>query len=288
MFHVGAENGSKTFEYPLSEKLKAFLATRDVDEMDEELAAELDDYERQLQVFFDKKRVVGAAAAAARSNAFGGKFGVQSVTPKPNPHKGRVKKPSHFQLSPYDDGIKVTSEQEDVYGKLMLSNKHQKNGKSNIKNVIIIKYEKSWVYTWDLADSAYITGELSANCAQVGIEYLQMTNKIQGKLILSHLVAKFLLQGEHTKRIVISIFERKQDFALSCQKLIMFPVIEEIGVGEVSGHHWYLLCINNVAQRFEALDSLRGKTNIGLIAHATALMKRIKEAWKLYYEKSRV
>lgn len=133
LFHVGAENVPQTFEYPLSEKLKAFLATGDLDEIDEELAVELDDYERQLQVFFDKKRAAAAAAAAARSNAMGDEFGVQSVTPKPNPHKGRVKKPSRFQLSPYDDAIKVTSEQEDVYGKLMLSNKHHKNGNSKIK-----------------------------------------------------------------------------------------------------------------------------------------------------------
>lgn len=42
----GAETGSKTFEYPLSEKLKTFLATGDVDEMDKELSIELDDYER--------------------------------------------------------------------------------------------------------------------------------------------------------------------------------------------------------------------------------------------------
>lgn len=89
-----------------------------------------------------------------------------------------------------------------------------------ICSVIIIKYEKNWVYTWDLADSTYITGELSTNCAEVGIEYLQGTNKVEGKLILSHLVAKFLLQGAHSKKIVTNIFERKKDFALSCQNLV--------------------------------------------------------------------
>lgn len=89
-----------------------------------------------------------------------------------------------------------------------------------ICSVIIIKYEKNWVYTWDLADSTYITGELSTNCAEVGIEYLQETNKVEGKLILSHLVAKFLLQGAHSKKIVTNIFERKKDFALSCQNLV--------------------------------------------------------------------
>lgn len=99
--------------------------------------------------------------------------------------------------------------------------------------MIIIKYEKRWVYTWDFADLSYITRELSANCAEVGIEYLQATNKVEGKLILSHFVSKFLLQDEHNKKIVTNIFERKKDFALTCQNLIMFPVIEETGVNEV-------------------------------------------------------
>lgn len=35
-------------------------------------------------------------------------------------------------------------------------------------------------------------------------------------------------------------------------------------------------------------DSLRSKGNIGLIYHTNAVMRRIKEAWKLYYDKSRV
>ncbi|KAE8811722.1 hypothetical protein D1007_11522 [Hordeum vulgare] len=284
----GVETGPQMFQYPMSEKLTAFLATRDQDEMDADLAEELDDYESHLVDFFKQKRAAEATAIAARSNDMAGDAGVQSVTPKPNPHKGRVKKPSRFQLSPYDDEIKVSNEEEDVYAKLMLSSKFKRNGNSTIKNVIIIKYEKSWAYTWDLADSSYITRELSANCAEVGIEYVQETNKVEGKLILSHFVAKFLLQGEHAKKIVTNIFERKKDFSLSCQNLIMFPVIEEIGANIVSANHWYVLCINNTAQRFETLDSLRGKTNMGLICHATAVMKRIKEAWKLYYYKSRV
>ncbi|KAI4995331.1 hypothetical protein ZWY2020_035234 [Hordeum vulgare] len=207
------------------------------DEMDVDLAKELDDYESHLVDFFKQKRAAEATATTTRSNDMAGDAGVQSVTPKPNPHKGRVKKSSRFQLSPYDDEIKVSNEEEDVYAKLMLSSKFKRNGNSMIKNVIIIKYEKSWVYTWDLADSSYITGELSANCAEVGIEYLLETNKVEGKLILSRFVAKFLLQGEHAKKIVTNIFERKKDFALSCQNLIMFPVIEEIGVNVVSGNH---------------------------------------------------
>ncbi|KAI4965667.1 hypothetical protein ZWY2020_051149 [Hordeum vulgare] len=229
----GVETGTRMFEYPMSEKLTAFLATGDQDEMDADLAEELDDYESHLVDFFKQKRAPEATATAARSNDMAGDAGVQSVTPKLNPHKGRVKKPSRFQLSPYDDEIKVSNEEEDVYAKLMLSSKFKRNGNSTIKNVIIIKYEKSSVYTWDLADSSYITGELSANCAEVGIEYLQETNKVEGKLILSHFVAKFLLQGEHAKKIVTNIFERKKDFAPSCQNLIMFPVIEEIGVNIV-------------------------------------------------------
>ncbi|KAI4993884.1 hypothetical protein ZWY2020_008197 [Hordeum vulgare] len=144
----GVETSPQMFEYPMSEKLTAFLATGDQDEMDADLVEELDDYESHLVDFFKKKRAAEATPAAARSNDMTGEAGVQSVTPKPNPHKGRVKKPSRFQLSPYDDEIKVSNEEEDV--------------------VIIIKYEKRWVYTWDLADSSYITGELSLIVPKMG------------------------------------------------------------------------------------------------------------------------
>ncbi|KAI5003048.1 hypothetical protein ZWY2020_027698 [Hordeum vulgare] len=129
----GVETGPQMFQYPMSEKLTAFLATGDQDEMDADLAEELDDYESHLVDFFKQKRAAEATATAARSNDMAGDAGVQSVTPKPNPHKGRVKKPSRFQLSPYDDEIKVSNEEEDVYAKLMLSSKFKRNGNSTIK-----------------------------------------------------------------------------------------------------------------------------------------------------------
>ncbi|KAI4969464.1 hypothetical protein ZWY2020_000378 [Hordeum vulgare] len=127
------ETGLQMVEYPLSDKLTAFLATGDQDEIDADLAEELDDYERHLEDFFKKKRAAATTAGAARSNNMAGETGVQSVTPKTNPHKERVKKLSRFKLSPYDDDINVTSEEEDIYKKLMLSRKYKKNGNSSIK-----------------------------------------------------------------------------------------------------------------------------------------------------------
>ncbi|KAI4984627.1 hypothetical protein ZWY2020_017257 [Hordeum vulgare] len=127
------ETGLQMVEYPLSDKLTAFLATGDQDKIDADLAEELDDYERHLEDFFKKKRAAATTAGAARSNNMAGETGVQSVTPKTNPHKERVKKPSRFKLSPYDDDINVTSEEEDIYKKLMLSSKYKKNGNSSIK-----------------------------------------------------------------------------------------------------------------------------------------------------------
>ncbi|KAI4997492.1 hypothetical protein ZWY2020_052834 [Hordeum vulgare] len=65
------------------------------------------------------------------------------------------------------------------------------------------------------------------------------------------------------------------------------PLIEEMG-GKKCQTSPYVLSINNTAQRFEALDSLRTKGNIGLIYHTNVVMRIIKEAQKLYYHKSRV
>jgi hypothetical protein len=39
---------------------------------------------------------------------------------------------------------------------------------------------------------------------------------------------------------------------------ITFPVLDEAEKGSKVGNHWYTLCLNIQAKRFEALDSMRG------------------------------
>jgi hypothetical protein len=68
----------------------------------------------------------------------------------------------------------------------------------------------------------------------------------------------------------------------------MFPVLEEERKGATAGNHWYCLTMNFQAERFEALDSLRGEGSKDLISHANALISRIKAIWQIHYSSSKV
>ena len=89
-------------------------------------------------------------------------------------------------------------------------------------STIIIKYKDGFAAIRDLADLIRPKGLLSEGCGRVAIEYLRNMNKVQGKTILPPQIAKFLMRGEHHKWMVTQLFERKKDFALSCQDQVSF------------------------------------------------------------------
>ena len=43
-----------------------------------------------------------------------------------------------------------------------------------------------------------------------------------------------------------------------------------------------------VARRFEVLDSLRGPNSPSLIKHSSMVIKKLKEAWDVFYETSKI
>jgi hypothetical protein len=121
-------------QFVLSEEVQDVI-TGTSDILSNKGAAELTKYEEISQAFIARQRALAVAAAPATSQSG---FVVHSITPKVQPHKVRVKKPSHFKQSPFEGSIKVTNDQEEVYQKLMLSNKHQRNSKSNIKKYYLL------------------------------------------------------------------------------------------------------------------------------------------------------
>ncbi|XP_014753317.1 uncharacterized protein LOC100830705 isoform X1 [Brachypodium distachyon] len=243
-------------------------------------AADLDD-EKSLEI--DQ---LDAALTGLVSKVQFASEGEKSKTPKENPHKTRVKRPSRFVCSPFDESIQVTAEQQDVYDKLMTCTTKSKT--SNIKTMKIIDYKTIFVETQELANDVHPRGELSNNLCEVVVHYMQETNKVEGKVILTYLIADYMMTGNNLQmRIIANAFERSNKFALSCQDRIYFPVLEIVDK-DVAGGHWYALCLNLVAQRFEAPDSIRDAGNICLEHHATRLIGKIKEAWSMYYHKSSV
>jgi hypothetical protein len=69
---------------------------------------------------------------------------------------------------------------------------------------------------------------------------------------------------------------------------ITFPVLQEAEIGSKASNHWYTLCLNIEAERFEALDSMRGEGSESLVEHANALISKIKDIWRLHYSTSKV
>ncbi|KAM0882676.1 hypothetical protein ACQ4PT_032179 [Festuca glaucescens] len=280
----GASSGDDFEQFQLSEEVQDVMAGKTV-HLSENGMAELARYEELSKAFIARKRKLQIDAAPFPSK---GETNVHSATPKVYPHKARVKKSSHYMQSPFDSSIKVTAEQEEIYQKIMLSSKHQRPVKSNIRMYQIIKYTDSFAYTSDLANSIHGRGELSNHCMEVGIEYLRHTNTVEGKLIVPYQISVYLMNGEFEKKAVVSLFKRTKDYSLSVMRLISFPVLQEMTRQQKEGNHWYSLHMNFQAERFEALDSMRGEGDEALTSHANTLISKIKALWKIHYSTSKV
>ncbi|KAM0840819.1 hypothetical protein ACQ4PT_059396 [Festuca glaucescens] len=231
----GASSGDDFEQFQLSEEVQDVMAGKTV-HLSEYGMAELARYEELSKAFIARKRALQIYAAPFPSQ---GVTNVHSATPKVYPHKARVKKSSHYMQSPFDSSIKVTAEQEEIYQKIMLSNKHQRPVKSNIRTYQIIKYIDSFAYTSDLANSIHGRGELSNHCMEVGIEYLRRTNIVEGKLIVPYQISVYLMNGEFEKKAVVSLFKRTKDYSLSVMKLISFPVLQEMARQQKEGNHCF-------------------------------------------------
>ena len=68
---------------------------------------------------------------------------------------------------------------------------------------------------------------------------------------------------------------------------MLFAVLENLGTKPADPHHWYAVGINMVAKRFEVLDSLHGPNSPSLIQHSSMVIKKLKEAWEVYYENAK-
>ncbi|KAM0915177.1 hypothetical protein ACQ4PT_011068 [Festuca glaucescens] len=266
----GASSGDDFEQFQLCEEVQDVMAGKTV-HLSENGMAEPARYEELSKAFIARKRALQIDAAPFPSQ---GVTNVHNATPKVYPHKARVKKSSHYMQSPFDSSIKVTAEQEEIYQKIMLSNKHQRPVKSNIRMYQIIKYTDSFAYTSDLTNLIHGRGELSNHCMEVGIEYLRRTNTVMGKLIVPYQISVYLMNGEFEKKVVVSLFKKSKDYSLSVMKLISFPVLQEMARQQKEGNHWYSLHMNFQAERFEALDSMRGEGDEALISHANALISR--------------
>jgi hypothetical protein len=116
-------------DFVISAEVQDFILEK-TNELSERGVEEYKRWEEFCAAFAKRRRAVQEAAAPGISQ---GGNDVLSITPKALPHKARVKKPSQFIQSPFNESIKVSTEQEEVYQKIMLSNKHIRPSRSQIK-----------------------------------------------------------------------------------------------------------------------------------------------------------
>ena len=103
--------------YPMSKKLEDFLSGN-ASELDHQTSDELDRYEKHCKHIVDMKRATQSKNLGS-SGVSGSSCAAVSITPKKNPHVGRIKMASRYKLSPYDNKLEVSEEAEHAYKKLM-------------------------------------------------------------------------------------------------------------------------------------------------------------------------
>jgi hypothetical protein len=92
-------------EFALSEEVQDFVAGKS-DYLSKDGTAELNKFEEMSKAFVSRQHALKDNAVPEISQ--GGSV-VHSITPKVQPHKTRIKKPSHFMQSPYDGLLRVTT-----------------------------------------------------------------------------------------------------------------------------------------------------------------------------------
>lgn len=65
-----------------------------------------------------------------------------------------------------------------------------------------------------------------------------------------------------------------------------FPILQELGNGNDKASHYFVVCLNLKAERFEVYDSLRGEDDEALISASHLVVASIKTMWDRFYMRS--
>ncbi|KAF0903645.1 hypothetical protein E2562_028348 [Oryza meyeriana var. granulata] len=107
--------------------------------------------------------------------------------------------------------------------------------------------------------------------AQKAEDYLEADNKNKLKNIAPARVGVYLLNNQLDKNDIKSLF-RKSDDRLD-HKELMGELVDNVG-------HWFTVCLNLKAERFEVLDSLRDEGDESLVSACNFVVASIKIMWE--------
>lgn len=187
--------------------------------------------------------------------------GSKSYTPVPEAHKKRLVRPSKSQKSPYMDVDKKAVSNKftnEIYDRVC---EYGGDSEDKINKVKIIDYDNFFIYLGDLADSVRPRAWLSNSTCEVALHVLSVEKAEQRKHVMPLRLATKLRSATCVHdRLVKKLFKFTPQSRLDHNDQIMFPVLQDLTPDQKKfTGHYYLIVLNLKAERFEVMDSLRGK-----------------------------
>uniref|UniRef100_A0A0E0KN70 Ubiquitin-like protease family profile domain-containing protein n=1 Tax=Oryza punctata TaxID=4537 RepID=A0A0E0KN70_ORYPU len=206
---------------------------------------------------------------------------VGEETPVPHEYNKRVVKPAKFKRSPFIDyenkkQFVVSRAINEVYCDVCKNGGRTKSGRNSLK---IIDTGEYYIYLGDLANSFKSMGSLDNNTCELALIVLSADIKDNSKIIFP---ARIGLDRNELKKH----FDQMRANRLDHKELAFFPILQELGNGNDKAGHYFVVCLNLKAERFEVYDSLRGEDDEELISATNLFVASIKTMWDRVYMRS--
>ncbi|KAF2944101.1 hypothetical protein DAI22_02g115500 [Oryza sativa Japonica Group] len=161
-----------------------------------------------------------------------------------------------------------------------------KNGgrtKSRRNSQKIIDTGEYYIYLSDLANSVKPMGSLDNNTCELALIVLSTDIKDNSKRIFPARIGGYLLDSQLDRNELKKHFDQTRANHLDHKELAFFPILQELGNGNDKASHYFVVCLNLKAERFEVYDSLRGEDDEALISASHLVVASIKTMWDRFY-----
>uniref|UniRef100_A0A0E0HNF8 Ubiquitin-like protease family profile domain-containing protein n=1 Tax=Oryza nivara TaxID=4536 RepID=A0A0E0HNF8_ORYNI len=206
---------------------------------------------------------------------------VEEETPVPHEYNKRVVKPAKFKRSPFIDyenkkQFVVSRVINEVYDDICKNGGRTKSRRNSQK---IIDTREYYIYLSDLANSVKPMGSLDNNTCELALIVLSADIKDNSKRIFPARIGGYLLDSKLDRNELKKHFDQTRANRLDHKEL-------ELGNGNHKAGHYFMVCLNLKAERFEVYDSLRGEDDEALISAYHLVVASIKTMWDRFYMRS--
>nr|BAD20055.1 hypothetical protein [Oryza sativa Japonica Group]BAD28889.1 hypothetical protein [Oryza sativa Japonica Group] len=210
---------------------------------------------------------------------------VEEETPVPHEYNKRVVKPAKFKRSPLIDyenkkQFMVSRVINEVYDDICKNGGRTKSRRNSQK---IIDTGEYYIYLSDLANSVKPMGSLDNNTCELALIVLSTDIKDNSKRIFPARIGGYLLDSQLDRNELKKHFDQTRANHLDHKELAFFPILQELGNGNDKASHYFVVCLNLKAERFEVYDSLRGEDDEALISASHLVVASIKTMWDRFY-----